>query len=102
MRLAVSRAEDGQPEASTADAPGSDARTSGARTSGARGCAVRARAVLDRTGTMPGRGAYVCRDKQPNVPRPACLELAVRRGGVARALRQGVKFDLEILELVGQ
>lgn len=35
---------------------------------------------MDPRGTLPGRGAYTCRN-------PACLERALRRGGLARTLR---------------
>jgi len=35
---------------------------------------------VDPTGTAPGRGAYLHRD-------PACLDAAVKRGSLARALR---------------
>jgi predicted RNA-binding protein YlxR (DUF448 family) len=58
------------------------------------------RAVLDRTGTMPGRGAYLC--QSPAVGRPAsdCLTLASRRGGIARALRCRVTIDPELVESV--
>lgn len=36
----------------------------------------------DRTGRAPGRGAYVHRDE-------GCIDAAVRRGALARALRTG-------------
>jgi predicted RNA-binding protein YlxR (DUF448 family) len=39
-------------------------------------------AVLDPAGRAGGRGAYVCS--------PACLDLARRRGGLARAFRARV------------
>ncbi len=45
------------------------------------------RAVADRDGTMPGRGAYLCRDGDRATPAGACLIGATRRGGIARALR---------------
>jgi predicted RNA-binding protein YlxR (DUF448 family) len=51
---------------------------------------------------MPGRGAYLCRGDTPGAPAVACLELAIRRGGVARALRCSVKIDHEIVESVRQ
>ncbi|MGH2767719.1 MAG: YlxR family protein [Actinomycetota bacterium] len=35
---------------------------------------------LDPKGSSPGRGAYTCRDL-------ACIERALRRGGLARTLR---------------
>jgi predicted RNA-binding protein YlxR (DUF448 family) len=55
------------------------------------------RAVVDPTGTAPGRGAYLCRDSvdQPN---PDCLQLAERRRGIARALRRAVTLDREFVE----
>jgi predicted RNA-binding protein YlxR (DUF448 family) len=42
--------------------------------------------VVDRTGSGPGRGAYVCRDH-------ACVGLAARRGALARALRATLPPD---------
>ena len=39
--------------------------------------------ALDLSGKMPGRGAYVC-------PDPVCLETAVRRRALERALKVGV------------
>ena len=56
------------------------------------------RAVLDRAGTMPGRGAYLCRGAGAGEPSSDCVELATRRGGLARALRCAVKIDPELLE----
>ncbi len=35
---------------------------------------------LDATGRMPGRGAYICRNK-------ACLEAAIKRNIVGRSLK---------------
>jgi predicted RNA-binding protein YlxR (DUF448 family) len=61
-----------------------------------------ARAVLDRTGTMPGRGAYLCVGETPGEPAPACLRLAERRGGIARALRRSVSIDPKLIESVGR
>jgi uncharacterized protein len=43
-------------------------------------------ADLDVTATAPGRGAYVHRD-------PACVEAALRKGALARALRTGLGPD---------
>jgi predicted RNA-binding protein YlxR (DUF448 family) len=51
-----------------------------------------ARAVIDAAGTMPGRGAYLCRGGGPGEPDVKCLELADRRGGIARALRVQAKL----------
>jgi len=62
-----------------------------------------ARAVIDRTGTRPGRGAYLCRAAPADaVPAPACLALAERRRGISRALRCTVTFDPEFVESVNQ
>ncbi|HST54884.1 MAG TPA: YlxR family protein [Solirubrobacteraceae bacterium] len=58
------------------------------------------RAVIDVRGTLPGRGGYVCRDATPGSPNADCLSLALRRGGLARALRAAVKIDPEHPELV--
>jgi predicted RNA-binding protein YlxR (DUF448 family) len=52
------------------------------------------RAVIDAAGVLPGRGAYLCRGAAPLTPNPACLQLATRRGGIARALRRPVQLDL--------
>jgi predicted RNA-binding protein YlxR (DUF448 family) len=57
------------------------------------------RAVLDATGTMPGRGAYLCRGASTAEPARDCLALALRRGGLARALRTPV-VGLAGVELV--
>ncbi|MDT0341071.1 YlxR family protein [Streptomyces litchfieldiae] len=51
------------------------------------------RCVPDLRGTLPGRGAYVH-------PRPACLELAVRRRAFPRALRVQGPLDTEQLRQV--
>jgi predicted RNA-binding protein YlxR (DUF448 family) len=60
------------------------------------------RAVLDRAATMPGRGAYLCRDAVRGEPAGACLALARRRGGIARALRCAVTLDPKLLESVNR
>ncbi len=44
--------------------------------------------VLDPTGRLPGRGAYLCAD------RPACLELAIAKGALGRALKTTIPTDL--------
>jgi predicted RNA-binding protein YlxR (DUF448 family) len=59
------------------------------------GSGRRRRAVIDTNGTMPGRGAYLCRAPHDSVPAAECLELAIRRGGIARTLRCAVTIDLE-------
>jgi predicted RNA-binding protein YlxR (DUF448 family) len=57
------------------------------------------RAVIDPAGTLPGRGAYLCRagiaDTTPNLE---CLRLAERRRGIARALRCAVTVDPKLVE----
>jgi predicted RNA-binding protein YlxR (DUF448 family) len=52
------------------------------------------RAVLDVAGTLPGRGAYLCRGETAGEPAAECLALATRRGGIARALRCSVTLTL--------
>ncbi len=61
------------------------------------------RAVLDLAGTLPGRGAYLCRAgvAEPT-PNPDCLRLAERRRGIARTLRCSVTLGPEIVESVNQ
>jgi predicted RNA-binding protein YlxR (DUF448 family) len=59
------------------------------------------RAVFDHAGTMPGRGAYICRAARSGGPSPACLKRARRNRGVARTLRAPVTIDGELLESVG-
>jgi predicted RNA-binding protein YlxR (DUF448 family) len=50
---------------------------------------------------MPGRGAYLCRaDDAPGEPKGDCVAQAVRRGGIARALRAAVTLDPKIVESV--
>jgi predicted RNA-binding protein YlxR (DUF448 family) len=58
------------------------------------------RAVQDRDGTLPGRGAYVCRSADTTVPVADCLARALRRGGIARALRCAVTLDPKLVESV--
>ena len=60
------------------------------------------RAMCDRTGTMPGRGAYLCRGEQPELPAAECLERAQRRGAIARALRSAVTLDPKLVESVSR
>ena len=60
--------------------------------------------MLDRANSMPGRGAYLCRDRASDAPaaRPLakCLALSMRRGGISRALRCAVTVDPELVESV--
>jgi predicted RNA-binding protein YlxR (DUF448 family) len=68
------------------------AREDGARTR---------RAVIDTAGTLPGRGAYLCRASGTRAtPNPDCLRLAERQRGIARALRCAVTLDRKFVESV--
>ena len=61
--------------------------------------------VSDRDARMPGRGAYLCRDRgsdSPTQPAADCLEPALKRGGIARALRCAVTLPAELVESVGR
>jgi predicted RNA-binding protein YlxR (DUF448 family) len=49
---------------------------------------------------MPGRGAYVCAGASAGEPVADCLALAIRRGGIARALRRAVTVDPKLVESV--
>jgi predicted RNA-binding protein YlxR (DUF448 family) len=70
------------------------ARKDGARTR---------RAVIDTSGTLPGRGAYLCQASGARtLPNPDCLRLAERQRGIARTLRCAVTLDHEIVESVNQ
>jgi uncharacterized protein len=65
------------------------------------------RVALDRTGTLPGRGAYLCRGGADDAPAAACLALAAKRGAIARALRcavgdRAVRIDPELIESVSR
>jgi uncharacterized protein len=54
------------------------------------------RAVLDVSCRLPGRGAYLCRaGADAATPDEHCLQLALRRGGIARTLRGPVTLDLD-------
>ena len=55
-------------------------------------------AVLDRTGTLPGRGAYVCRNESVREPSIECMKLATRKGTLQRAFRRAVEVPVELLE----
>jgi len=59
-----------------------------------------ARAVLDSTGTLPGRGAYLCLGERPASAAPACLQRALGRGAIARGLRAAVSLDPKLVESV--
>lgn len=57
-------------------------------------------AVHDRAGTMPGRGAYLCRGEAREQPAAECLASAMRRGGIPRGLRAKVALDPKLVESV--
>ena len=59
----------------------------------------RVAAAFDRTGTLPGRGAYVCRDEHQDAPNRDCFGLATRRGVLQRAFRRAVDVPAELVEL---
>jgi predicted RNA-binding protein YlxR (DUF448 family) len=50
------------------------------------------RVVVDGSGRLPGRGAYVCSR--------ACAERALRRRVLGRAFRRAVNPDPDLLELL--
>ncbi|MBQ7245891.1 MAG: YlxR family protein [Firmicutes bacterium] len=43
-------------------------------------------AVLDESGNMPGRGAYICKSQD-------CIEKAIKKRAFSRAFRREVKID---------
>jgi predicted RNA-binding protein YlxR (DUF448 family) len=57
-----------------------------------------ATATIDRTGTLPGRGAYVCRAKARDEPSRECMKLATSKGTLPRAFRAAVEVPVELLE----
>jgi predicted RNA-binding protein YlxR (DUF448 family) len=71
-----------------------------AAAAGGDGGARPRRAVADRDARMPGRGAYLCLGESPGLPAGDCLALAMRRGGIARALRCSVTVDPKLVESV--
>jgi predicted RNA-binding protein YlxR (DUF448 family) len=57
-----------------------------------------ATATIDQTGTLPGRGAYVCRAETCEHPSRGCMKLATRTGTLQRAFRGVVEVPVELLE----
>ena len=51
------------------------------------------RVLLDATGRLPGRGAYLCDD-------PTCRATAMKKGALSRALATGIPEALQA-ELLG-
>lgn len=47
---------------------------------------------VDRTGTAPGRGAYVCNQS-------GCVEEALKRGRLAKAFRGKAEASAEVMSL---
>jgi uncharacterized protein len=64
-----------------------------------RGAAI---AVHDEHGTMPGRGAYLCREQRGSRAARECLEQAQRRNAIGRGLRCSVAVSPEGLESISQ
>jgi len=60
------------------------------------------RVTIDPAGTLPGRGAYLCRGAAPDAPVPDCLALALQRGGLPRTLRCAVAIPAELVESVSR
>ncbi len=58
--------------------------------------------MRDRDGSMPGRGAYICRGSDRERPAAECMALALRRGGFAHALRAKVTVDAKLVESVSR
>jgi predicted RNA-binding protein YlxR (DUF448 family) len=58
--------------------------------------------VIDRDGSLPGRGAYLCASAGADAPMvtPAadCLAAATRRGGLDRAFRTPVSVTPDFVE----
>ena len=68
----------------------------------ARSHGEQAVAVVDRDGSVPGRGAYLCRGSDRfEAPAQACLARALRRGSIQRGLRKKVAVDFKLVESVG-
>jgi predicted RNA-binding protein YlxR (DUF448 family) len=49
---------------------------------------------------MPGRGAYLCAGERPDAPAAGCLQRALQRGAIPRALRSAVSLDPKLVESV--
>jgi predicted RNA-binding protein YlxR (DUF448 family) len=59
-------------------------------------------AVLDRDARLAGRGAYLCRREPAAEPAASCLQSAIRRGAIPRALRSAVALDPKLVESVSR
>lgn len=58
--------------------------------------------VLDGSGRMPGRGAYLCAEPEHGGPAAECLALAIRRNGPQRTLRARAGIDPKLVESVSR
>ncbi|MGN6373016.1 MAG: YlxR family protein [Solirubrobacteraceae bacterium] len=57
--------------------------------------------IVDARGTLPGRGAYLCREPGGRL-RGECLALAGRRKALPRAFRRAVDLSDELVESVSR
>jgi len=62
----------------------------------------RPRAVLDVAGTLPGRGAYVCRGERTGEAARTCVARPAATRSLARTLRCAVTFPAELIESGGR
>jgi predicted RNA-binding protein YlxR (DUF448 family) len=53
-------------------------------------------ATIDRAGTLPGRGAYLCLDTHRDAPNGECATQASKRGGLQRAFRRAVEVPSDL------
>jgi len=60
------------------------------------------RVAIDAACRLPGRGAYLCRAGASDLPRLECLQKALARKTLRRALRQPVDVPVELVESVGR
>jgi predicted RNA-binding protein YlxR (DUF448 family) len=56
----------------------------------------RAVARIDRAGTLPGRGAYLCLGPRGDSPNGECATLACGRNALQRAFRRAVDVPSEL------
>jgi len=59
-------------------------------------------AVADPAARMSGRGAYLCRDAHGVRAAPACVDAALKRNAIARALRAPAALDSQLVESVSR
>jgi predicted RNA-binding protein YlxR (DUF448 family) len=73
----------------------------------ARAKRLNTHALADPRAVMPGRGAYLCREAGSASPAEECLQRAMGRGAIARALRRSIPGglvldDAELVESGGR